>query len=870
MENGYKKYKKRIDTVIERYSQKTAVKFMRNNESIETITFSQLGRFFRTAEQVTTEKGIVKGDRVAIIAPLSPFSVFIGIALTYCNITVVPVDSSLPPEEIQKLIEFSDVKAVFTTEQLYKILELEKISSLYCFKIKDKLEFVLFNENKCIEKITSDPEPDVIAIIYSSGTTGQMKGIKVPYISTIKSRIITLRLSGIRSYMSYLLMLPFNHIAGFTSVTTCFLTGCEIDFIEDADATKLQKAFLTFQPSFYIMVPKVYEVMEQKIRTAIHEKGRAVEWVFNNMLKFSGLSRKYLGINFGKKLFLFIRKEAIGKNVFGFATGASPCKPETAEFYMSLGIEFENFYASTETNVTLTATGILDKWAVDSVGNVNHHPEIKVKIINKDSAGIGEIAVKTELIMKGYFREPELTEKAFQDGWFRTGDYGYIDNNGYLYVTGRIKESIILQNGKKVSPSDIDDYYTARLPECDIASRGIQAEGESYDEVHMFVSAQKSDAENFRLLSAEILDISRNAPEMYHVSHIHYIPEIKRTAVGKVKRFILTSDKEIFIDSTENVKGKHSHNSVLNCISEIITRLQGLDKSYTIMPEMRIKEDIGMDSLNVFEMCAELDEKYSISLESYLTDNITVGEIAVIIKAGNTRKAVQNITDGFPLEKTGKDMKLFKIFTTISRYIYDFHVYGLKNIDYGENYIFCPNHECHFDGMWVAGFLNDDIQRNICSIAADYLFKNKIYRFGVRAMGGIPTDRTGNPAPAMKKALECLYAGRSLIIHPEGTRTSNGTLGTFRNGAAKLSINSGVKIIPVCINGAFEIFPRTSTFPALFDFRNMHRYPVQIRFGKPINPENRSQEQITAEIFRQIRIMKQSFHKHCKDFPYRR
>lgn len=862
MENGFRKYRKRIDAVIQRYSQKTAIKFMRNDESIEAMTFSQLGEFFRTAQRITAEKGLVKGDRAAIIAPLSPFSVFTGIALTYCNITVVPIDSTLPPEEIQKLIDFSDVKAVFTTEQLYKILELEKSSGFYCFRIENKPEFILFDENKHVDKITPDPEPDVIAIIYSSGTTGQMKGIKVPYISAVKSRIITLRLSGIRGYMSYLLMLPFNHIAGFTSVTTCFLTGCEIDFIEDADATKLQKAFLTFQPSFYIMIPKVYEVMEQKIRTAVHERGKAVEWIFNNMLKISGLSRKYLKINFGRKLFLFIRKEAIGKNVFGFATGASPCKPETAEFYMSLGIEFENFYASTETNVTLTATGVLDKWAVDSVGNVNHHPEIKVKIINEDSEGVGEIAVKTELIMKGYFREPKLTAKAFKDGWFMTGDYGYIDKNGYLYITGRIKESIILQNGKKVSPSDIDDYYTARLPECDIASRGIQAEGGSYDEIHMFVSAQKSDTENFRLLSSEILDISRNAPEMYHVSHIHYIPEIKRTSVGKVKRFVLNPDNEILIDSAETSVENHGHNSILSCISECISRLQGLDSNFTITPEMTIKQDIGMDSLNVFEMCAELDEKYSISLENCLTDNITVGDIAGIIKNGTSGNTPRNITDGFPLEKTDTDIKLFRLFTKISRYVYDFHVYGLKNIDSGENYIFCPNHECHFDGMWVTGCLADDIQRNICSIAADYLFSDKIYSFGVRAMGGIPTDRTGNPAPAMKKALECLKDGRSLIIHPEGTRTGDGRLGTFRNGAAKLSINSGVKIIPVCINGAFEIFPRTHELPALFDFRNMRRYPVQIRFGRAINPENKSQEQITAEISRQIRIMKKSFREH--------
>ncbi|MBO5163833.1 MAG: AMP-binding protein [Ruminococcus sp.] len=862
MENGYKKYKSRIDAVTDRYSEKIAVKYMRNSGNIETITFKQLGGFFRSVQSKMTDMDLFSGDRAAILAPLSPTSVFIGVALTYCNVTVVPIDASLPFEEIEKLIEFSDVKAIFTTDAFYEKLGKNIKEDVPCYRVGDALEIVPFEESGMLHrnvKINPDPEPDVIAIIYSSGTTGQMKGVKVPYISTLKSRTVTLRLSGIRGYMSYLLMLPFNHIAGFTSVTTCFLTGCEIDFIEDADATKLQKAFLTFQPGFYIMVPKVYEVMEQKIRSAVHEKGRLVETALNGMLKLSGLSRKYLGINFGRKLFLFIRKEAMGKNVFGFATGASPCSPETAEFYMSLGIEFENFYASTETNVTLTATGVLDKWSPASVGNVHHHPEIKVRISNPDSSGVGEITVKTELIMKGYFRQPELTAAAFEDGWFKTGDYGYIDKNGYLYVTGRIKESIILQSGKKVSPADVDDYYIARLPECDIASRGISAKNGGYDEIHMFISCEKYGEKECRKISSEIGRISRSAPKMYRISHVHIVPKIERTAVGKVKRFSLNTADEIRFGSNVQTEKSSVSDDVLQSVKDCIKGLLPLDGGFDISPELRLKEDVGMDSLNVFEMCAELDGRYGISLESCLFDGITVGDIAEIINGGSCGSTVKSDADLYPLEKNAADMKLFDLFTKLSHSVYDFKIYGRRNIRKGEKYIFCPNHESHFDGMWVMGCLDEEIRRSICSVAADYLFEKNIYRFGVKSMGGIPVHRSGNSAPAMKRALECLKTGsHSLLIHPEGTRTRNGRLGSFKNGAARLSIDSGVKIIPVCVDGAYEIFPRFNAMPRFFDIKNMRKYPVRICFGKPISPENKTESEITDEIRRQIKLMKKS------------
>lgn len=155
--------------------------------------------------------------------------------------------------------------------------------------------------------------------------------------------------------------------------------------------------------------------------------------------------------------------------------------------------------------------------------------------------------VKTDLIMKGYFRQPQLTEKAFDNGWFKTGDYGYINKAGYLYLTGRMKESIVLASGKKVSPTDVDDYYMNYVNDTLIASCGLKCEDE-YDEIHMYVQIDGKTGVQCEQIRENLMSQSKVAPQMYKLSKVHFIEKIPLTTVGKVKRFMLSKCKEILSD----------------------------------------------------------------------------------------------------------------------------------------------------------------------------------------------------------------------------------------------------------------------------------------------------------------------------------
>ena len=841
----YKNYKIKVNEIIKKQNGKIAFTYMRNSGEDIQESFESIENYLCMIESCISDYGLKRGDRVAIISPHSPWAVFAGIALAYAGITIVLFDASLPHREIEKLLEFSEVKALFTTEEIFH--RFKQCIEVPCFNLDVGLKLEMLNEGRFDESRfvqSADSDVDVIAILYSSGTTGQMKGIMVTYESVLKAKDIFVRLSGLKDYMTYLLVLPFNHIAGFTGAMTFFLTGCEIGFIEDVNASKLQNGLLKFQPYYFAMVPKVYEVMEQKIRSAIHEKGKTAEMLVNIMFKISKFFRKYLGINIGRKMFKSITKQVFGENIFGIGTGASPCKDETTEFYLNLGLEWANLYATTETSVPIVATGIHDRYPVNTVGNVTHHPEIQIQIKNPDSDGIGEIMVKSELMMKGYFKRPDLTAEAFENGFFKTGDYGYIDKKGYLHITGRIKESIVLQNGKKVSPADVDDYYLAKATDYDIASRGILNEKEACDEIHMFIANREYTSFERKEIKSLFEEISRKAPSMYKLSGIHFVSDIPRTSVGKVKRFCLKQEEVVDI---ETIKKRDVSGS--SKLIEIITKHCNV---LNLTFESKLVEDLGLDSLTVFSIVCEIENEYGVDISSELEHVVTVKDVYNLINNGeiDTHK-------NYPNPKSQKMINSLKRWIALSKVLYKIETIDAKNIPENDDYIICANHESYFDPLWILAAMNDKVNLSkVCCMAAKHTMEGKVSRNLFEALGGISVDREGNTIPAMNSAKKCLENGRTLIIFPEGARSRDGSLLPFKSGAAKLAIDTNKKIIPVRIDGAFEIFPRWRKYPRLFDWKHFRKYTLRIKFGTPIEPKGLTAEEITTKIRQDIVEMK--------------
>jgi 1-acyl-sn-glycerol-3-phosphate acyltransferase len=194
------------------------------------------------------------------------------------------------------------------------------------------------------------------------------------------------------------------------------------------------------------------------------------------------------------------------------------------------------------------------------------------------------------------------------------------------------------------------------------------------------------------------------------------------------------------------------------------------------------------------------------------------------------------------------------LFGSISRVIWHIEVNGIENIPKTGAFILCPNHESHFDVLWIGSCLPPKLRYQICTLAKKEHFENIFNRLFVSLMGAIPTERQGNILPALSTASQVLRANRPLLIHPEGTRTRNGKMLPFHRGAANLAIATNTPLIPVRIIGAYNIFPSQRHIPKLFDWFKFKRYKLQIIFGSPIYaPQNQNSLVAETNLTEQLR-----------------
>lgn len=853
----YQDFKTRINELWQKYADKNAIVRLEPDGSRTSLKYAQLLKNAEILSKLLSEAGITRAERIAVIAPYSAQAAVLNVMLAYTGFTAVLIDAALPADERNRLLDYADVSAVFTTEEIHAFFNGNVLKSVPVFAINSDFSYSLFSDSiKCPAKITDEPlNEDIIAILFSSGTTGTVKGVQITYSSIIYAHKYMIKYTNLNSSATFLDVLPPNHIAGYSSVLSCVLTGTELGFISEVNAKALSNGFLQYKPTNFIMIPKIYEVIMNKVQDAIAKKPVPVRLYANFAMSLSGIVRRATGI---KLRFLTkpVYKQALGENMKICGCGTAPCSEELMEFYLNLGIDFVDVYGSTETGFPIVAANCNEKYPIKGCGNINQFPEISVIIADPDENGAGEIRIKTPLIMGGYFKDAELTAASYdENGYFKTGDTGYVDSDGYLYVTGRIKESIVLPNGKKVSPGDVDNYYAGAVSGYDIACRGISVENGQYDEIHLFIGAgDLSDTKMNNAVSA-FKQASNNAPAIYRLSGIHCIDEIPKTTVGKVKRFCLeVPDKPVVNNKTEITADCES---IGDNVRHHIRKIARLGEQDILSDDMSLKKDIGMDSLEIFELCTVMNEEFGISIESTLDEKTTVASLIEAAETGESAQdAAVNNTE-YPVKRTEKDYRFMERIHSLSEFLWNFEVRGLSNINPEEQYIFCPNHESLFDGIWIIGFLDRKIRRNIYSLAASQLFEKKLLRKGIIGMGGIPVYRSGNTVPAMKIADECLaVSGNSLLIHPEGTRSRSGEMDDFKQGAAQLAIKAGVKIVPVCIDGAYEVYPPNRKLPHLFNWKHFRKYKIKISFGNPIDTIGKDSAELTEELRERIVDMK--------------
>jgi len=422
-----------------------------------SLTYKETEKIVQTVAGWLIEKGIKPGNKIALIGRNRPEWGIAYLSILYCGAVVVPIDNQLSLTEIEGLIEHSESKLLFVDSDKFDTLETKKLISKV--SISDEKDNFIYNlKAKPLKKTIAKNENDLAALLYTSGTTGVAKGVMLTHRNFVSDCYLGQNLIKIGSTDTFYVLLPIHHAYTMLAVFLESLSvGAETVFGKKLAISSILNDLSKGGITVFLGVPILYNKLIRGILKKIRDKGKIPYALVKSMMWISGIFKKYLKLNIGKFIFKGILEKASLSKVRILISGGGPLPSSTFKYYNQLGLNFVQGYGLTETAPILTLNP-LEAYKEASVGKV--FPQLDMKIIEKDSAGHGEIIVKGPMVMQGYYKSKEETKEAFtNDGYFKTGDIGYLDSDNYLFLTGRAKSVIVTEGGKNVFPEELEHNF---------------------------------------------------------------------------------------------------------------------------------------------------------------------------------------------------------------------------------------------------------------------------------------------------------------------------------------------------------------------------------------------------------------------------
>lgn len=528
------------------------------------LTYREFGKQVSELSESLTGKGIRKGDKVAILSENMPNWGITFFAVTTLGAVVVPVMNEFSPTETSYILKHSKAKILFVSRKLFSKIDPEEFPqlieiifiddfSLYTpsakkntlsqlaeegkkqiNKLKEVVEKVLVGGN---EEVLPD---DVASLIYTSGTTGHSKGVVLTHRNFSANAEAVKEMSGLNEKDVMLSILPLSHTIECTlGMISPVLVGSSVYYLNGLPTPALLlPALLQVRPTIMLSVPLVIEKIFRNRILPKFRSGRLMRTLYAN-----GFVKKKLHKIAGKKLY-----KTFGANLRMLCIGGAPLADDVEEFLHDASFPYSVGYGLTETSPLVTGNPA-ETYRRGSVGRPI--PGVSVMIDNPDpNTHIGEVLVKGPNVMTGYFEDPDKTAAVFtENGWFRTGDLGLTDKDGYLYIKGRSKNMILGANGKNIYPEEIEIKINEQ--EHVVESLVLEREGKIVAKVHldykmldeMFtelkLSVEESAAEIRKKLEELKAEVNKHIPTYAQISaFLEQSEPFEKTPTMKIKRFL--------------------------------------------------------------------------------------------------------------------------------------------------------------------------------------------------------------------------------------------------------------------------------------------------------------------------------------------
>lgn len=511
-----------------------------DGETVLDVTYSRFISLLNALGAFLNSLG-VDGEHIACLAPNS-----FNWILTYFTVlrsrgVFVPVDKELPLKDIQNVLSESDSSVLFCTQKYEDMLrrdgnEPENLKYVINFeRTEDDGKYLSFSKAL---KIGEGLDPAAFLdfpvdisklkmIVFTSGTTGVAKGVMLSEKNLISSVYYGMQVSTV--YDTGLSVLPYHHTYESVSDILVSFHHHSTLCINESIMTILKNLQL-YKPSYVYVVPAMAEMFYTRIIRSLQKDGKDKD--FFSLVTKSNAVRK-LGIDIRPEVFAQIR-EIFGGRLKKIVCGGAAIRPTVAKFFDDIGIDFICGYGITECSPLVSANNDFCN-DIRTAGIRLPCADLRISLPNEE--GIGEICVRGAIVMMGYYKRPDLTAEAFRNGWFYTGDYGFINDDGFLIICGRKKNVIVLNNGKNVYPEEIEGYIQDidYVNEVVVSSDLDESGNENSLTAEVFLNEVKTASEVLK----SIKKVCKELPIYKQISRVVIRDtEFEKTTTNKIKRFI--------------------------------------------------------------------------------------------------------------------------------------------------------------------------------------------------------------------------------------------------------------------------------------------------------------------------------------------
>src|SRR5215207_9170035 len=837
-------------------------------DGLEILSYSELAGYVRRLAGGLPGIGVKRGDHVALLAANRKEWVVACLAIVSAGGVVVPLDVQLGDESLSRVLVDSGARHIFTTSD--QVGRLENVDTDYGLKA------ILLDVGKedgrswrCLlrdEVVDLPPveSGDVAALFYTSGTTGAAKGVPLSHGNLVFQIDSLLDADLVSEDDRVLLPLPLHHVYPFVmGMLTPLAAGLPIVMPRSLTGPQLVRALSEGEATLIVGVPRLYGALYSGIEERVKSGGRLAATLFEGVVGLCVRLRRLTGVDAGKIPLRPLRRR-FGPRLRVVASGGAALDPDLAATLEGLGWRVAVGYGLTETAPLLTLNSP-DGRKLGSVGRPVPRVEIRIDpsavpeeseggVATGTPGGEGEILARGPNVFSGYRNRPEETGKVLdKDGWFRTGDLGYFDDDGYLYITGRVSTLIVTPGGKNVQPEDVEAAYQESPAIREIGV--LQRDGRLVAVIVPDVGEIRHQGGGIpRSIRQAVEERSKRLPSYQRISDYAISREpLEYTRLGKLRRHVLNEryesamrgeDKDDAAGGPIAIEEMSEEDRVLvenPAARTVWEMLAGRYPDRRLTPEASPQLDLDIDSLGWVNLTLEIAEKAGVDLDEEQIARVdTVRDLLREVAGGtavNTSPLArpEEILDErqqrwlAPLGPAASAVArgMFALNRTLLLGPFRLRVEGVENLPDGVPFIIAPNHVSYLDSFAVAAALDESVlRRTYWAGWTGAAFGNPLTRLVSRLAQVVPVDpdRAGLSSLAFGAAV--LRRGRNLVWFAEGERSETGRLQQFKPGLGILLDHYPVPVVPVFISGTYEAMPRGKFLRRLAQ--------VKVTFGEPL------------------------------------